>query len=204
MSNTHPKDNTPSSTPDSNLIVELLALDLDTCTRCTGSLANIEKALRATSELLAYTGRNIQVQKTIVRTAAQAIQARFVSSPTIRVNGMDILPEIQETACEECSERCGCGEDTTCRVWPYQGEVYEEAPVGYIIEALMQAAFSQPAEMNNAAYEGLPENLERFFQGVSSKTAASCCEPAVQETCCEPADKAACCGAEASASCGCQ
>jgi Domain of unknown function (DUF2703) len=105
-----------------NLNIELLALDLSTCSRCTGSLSNIEQAIAILQPVLAIAGTVIQFQKILVKSEAQAQQLQFISSPTIRVNGRDIISEITESCCNDCSEISGSSEGTLCRTWFYQGE----------------------------------------------------------------------------------
>lgn len=72
------------------LTIELLAIDLSTCSRCTGSLSNVEQAIATLQSVLALTGTVVQLHKILVESEAQAKQLRFVSSPTIRVNDCDI------------------------------------------------------------------------------------------------------------------
>ena len=129
---------TPTRQPEPNhpqpriLDVELLAIDLSTCTRCTGTLGNIEQAIDAVRRVTEPTGTSIRLRKTLVESEEQALQHRFVSSPTIRVNGRDIVFETQESRCDSCTDLCGCDEGTSCRIWNYQGEEHTEAPVGLV------------------------------------------------------------------------
>lgn len=197
-------------TPPNSVDLELLAIDLSTCTRCTGSMTNIETALALTESVLDAAGIEAHVQKRVIETEEQALRHRFLISPTIRIGGLDIAPEVHESHCNTCTDLCGCDEGTSCREWNYRGETYEEAPVGLIVEALMRAAFGQSAPEpspthESATYEGVPDNLRRYFEGASAKApVASCCEPAVQETCCEPTEKSSCCGTGEEQTCGCQ
>jgi hypothetical protein len=119
--------------------IELLALDLTACTRCTGTLANIETAIKLLRPVLETTGRELRFRKFVIRSEDQARWHRFTLSPTIRVNGRDLVFETFETPCESCADLCGCPEGTTCRQWRYLGRDYTEAPVGLIVEALMAA-----------------------------------------------------------------
>jgi hypothetical protein len=189
------------------LDVELLALDLATCTRCTGTLANVEAAIDAVRRVAAPTGTEIRLRKTVVDSAAAALRHRFVSSPTIRVGGRDIVFETVESRCDACTDLCGCDEGTSCRVWRYQGREFTEAPVGLVVEALLRelaGATSIPGEPEPADVH-LPENLRRFFAGRAALGAAAgdpCCPPAEQASCCAPEAKATCCP-PAAASCGC-
>jgi hypothetical protein len=193
--------------------IELLALDLASCTRCTGTLTNIERAIEAVRPVAAAMGSTLALRKLVVASEQQALELRFVSSPTIRVDGREIVFETLESSCGSCSELCGCSEGTDCRVWSYQGVEHEEAPVGLVVEALLRALVggggspSAPARASEPF--AVPENLRRFFAGKRAKSAApetagasACCPPSELATCCAPEEKPGCC-APATNSCGC-
>lgn len=206
-----------SSFPHARVLdVELLALDLSSCTRCTGTLANIEKAFELVGPVADSVGTTLRLRKRLVTSEEEARRHRFTSSPTIRIAGRDIVFETQESACGSCSDLCGCSEGTDCRIWSYQGEEHEEAPVGLVVEALLKeiVGTAQPAPGGSPArsdYE-LPENLRRFFVGKAAKASgrpgpesggvAACCPPSELATCCAPEEKAGCC-APAASTCGC-
>lgn len=205
------KDTTSSSrNGQRRLTIDFLFLDLNTCTRCVGTNANLERALASVEEVLRSTGVSLRVNKILIDSPEKARAHHFVTSPTIRVNGRDIALETKESKCDSCTDLCGCSEGTNCRVWVYRGEEFNEAPTAMIVEAILQEVFRapQPQEQEeSAAYEDVPENLQRFFAGASSpvaEEAAMCCSPAKQETCCEPSAKASCCGNNSDAGCGCQ
>jgi hypothetical protein len=202
-----PSENTASTR---SINIELLALDLNTCTRCVGSQANLEHALAITRQVLQATGHNVQVQTILIESEEQARHHRFMTSPTIRINGHDIALETLESHCDSCTDLCGCEEGTNCRVWRYQGQEYTEAPVGMIVDALLREVYSGAQPLGAPPAIGdVSENLRRFFSGKDAKAApaSSCCSPQEHATCCAPAEKASCCGpavATASASCGCK
>lgn len=195
----------------SNQVVELefLYLDLETCTRCVGTNENLETAIQSVADVLAFTKTELFVSKILIENEEQAQVHRFVTSPTIRVNGRDIALEFRESQCDSCTDLCGCDEGTNCREWVYEGEVHTEAPVGMIVEAILGDIFSKsPSATSVPATDGVPDNLKNFFVGKgASETAvnASCCSETEQQTCCEPVAKADCCGtANESGGCGCQ
>jgi hypothetical protein len=202
-----PKEKTVSAHP---IEIELLALDLKTCTRCVGSQANLEQALATAQHVLQVTGHDVQVRTILIESEAQARQHNFVTSPTIRINGHDIALETLESHCDSCTDLCGCEEGTTCRVWRYQGQEYTEAPVGMIVDALLREVYSGAPPLDAPPpVSGVSENLTRFLSSKAAKaaSASSCCAPSEQTTCCAPAEKASCCGpvtAPASTSCGCK
>jgi len=190
--------------------IDFLFLDLKTCTRCVGTDKNLAQALAAVERVLRMAGVEVSVNKILIDSPEKARTHRFVTSPTIRVNGRDIALGTKESQCDSCTDLCGCAEGTNCRVWLYRGEEYTEAPVAMIVEAILQEVFGapQPVVATALAYDAVPENLERFFAGASEQAApavSACCSPTKQQTCCEPSEKASCCGAMAEQrGCGCQ
>ncbi len=202
-------DVSAASAPVRVLDVELLALDLSTCTRCTGSLAHLETAVEAVRQVAEWTGVELRVRKIRIDSEQEALRHRFTSSPTIRVAGRDIALETLESRCESCTELCGCAEGTSCRVWRYRGAEHDQAPIGLVVEALLReivgAAPAAPAPQPENALE-LPENLRRFFAGRAALAAAApagCCPPAERATCCAPEEKASCCS-DTGSDCGCR
>lgn len=203
--------------PSREVDIELLALDLASCTRCRGTLANIEAAIGTLRQVLDATGTAVRLRKTLIESEEQARRHRFETSPTIRINGRDIAFETLKSRCDSCTDLCGCEEGTDCRVWRYQGQEYTEAPVGLVMEAVLHGIFGEtsPSAPAPVAYESVPENLRRFFAGSAAKAeqavkASACCSPAEQEACCEPEAKSSCCGAAEAAqtiqgeTCGCR
>ena len=96
----------PPATPGT-LDVEFLYLDLTTCTRCQGTQASLRMALAVVQPLLDALGLRATLRSTQVTSVAQAQQLGLVTSPTVRINGRDIAPELKESACGPCSELCG-------------------------------------------------------------------------------------------------
>jgi Domain of unknown function (DUF2703) len=204
--------------PTRELLIEFLFLDLDTCTRCRATDATLLEAIERTRPALEAAGVAVSVTKTLVADQDQAQQLGFVSSPTIRINGVDIAGELVESACDTCSEACACDGGVDCRDWIYQGERSIEPPLGLIVEAIMrQAVGAGPGGPDPAQPEpgATPGNLRRYFAAAAATVAdlaaaeaSGCCTAEVQAGCCEPEHKAACCGAGAGvevapSSCGC-
>jgi hypothetical protein len=190
------------------VVVEFLFLDLTTCTRCLGTEHNLERAVALVTPVLAATGRAVQVRKILVESEAQAHGVRLVSSPTIRVNGRDIMPTLQESACGSCSTLRGT--TTDCRVWEYQGQASTEAPVGLLAETILLGALGAEPQRppEPADYAGVPDNLRRFFAAserqTQDTTLTACCSSDAAQTCCLPTEKAACCGTGSAQQCGCR
>ena len=119
------------------LEIEFLFLDLTTCSRCLGADRSLASALTVVGEVLAATGVEVEVTKVLVDSEEQARALRFVSSPTIRVDGQDVALELRESSCgsEACTD--GCGEQIACRVWVHRGQEYTEPPVAMIVDAIL-------------------------------------------------------------------
>lgn len=194
--------------PTREIDLKLLALDLDTCTRCIGTLSNIEVAIDKVKNILDVTNTNINVSKILIESEEHAKAHRFVSSPTIRINDRDIVFETLESECDSCTDLCGCEGGVSCRIWKYQGQEYTEAPVGLIVESLMAEIYgSYQEKAEKAETYQVPQNLKQFFAGETENKdtgTSACCSAEKQETCCEPSEKEGCCGTEESETCGCQ
>jgi hypothetical protein len=191
-----------------SLRIEFLFLDLTSCTRCLGADRSLESALDIVHEVLDATGIEVEVDKILVESAEQARTLRFVSSPTIRVNGIDLALELRESSCgaEACTD--GCGDQIACRVWVHRGQEYTEPPVAMIVDAILEHVYRGPpprARVKARSYE-LPENLARFFSGKAASSAVerSCCPPAEQQSCCDADAKDGCCDAAPGEGCGCR
>ena len=206
MNPSNPSDTRLADSVPRVIDVELLALDLTACARCVGSLASIEAAVAAVRPVLEATGARVTVSKRIIGSEEEARRFRFVSSPTIRVNGRDVAPEVLETPCQSCTDLCGCAEGTSCCVWRYRGGEYREAPAGLIMEAVLREVLATERPDRPAADDrDVPDNLRRFFRGKAAQTpAATCCPAAERATCCDADQKEGCCHDSQPAACGCR
>lgn len=177
--------------------IEFLYLDLDVCTRCRGTDANLETALCIVQEILQASGTDLTKKKTVVDSEETARKLRLVSSPTIRINSRDIAPEFRETPCDSCAEPCACDGGVDCRVWVYEGKEYTEAPVPLIVDAILSEIYGSQSSDRPASSRPfeLSENLQHFFAAKAAKKAAeSCCADDEKTSCCEPSEKSSCCG----------
>ncbi len=188
--------------------IDFQFLDLEVCTRCRGTDANIDAALTAVQGVLESAGADVRLTKTLVDSEHKARALGFRSSPTIRVNGRDIALELRESRCD--SEACACtaggGDAIDCRLWVYQGQEHTEAPVPMIVDAILSAVYGGAAAGLPAAPTEVPENLLRLFRAREA-AATACCDAQQQESCCAPTEKASCCGPTTRAdarTCGCQ
>ena len=113
----------------------------------------------------------MQYRKIEMSTAELAEQYRFLSSPTIRVNGLDIGGPVKENDCGCCSDISGT--DVDCRVWEAEGQTYEVPPKEMLAEEILRAVFGKAeAGCGCGAYE-MPENLETFYKG-KGRSGCSC------------------------------
>ena len=201
---------TPKTGRETRIEIEFLYLDLTVCTRCRGTDANLETALRAAQEVLQASGADVATRKVLVDSEETARKLRFASSPTIRINGRDIALEFRETPCDSCAEACACGGGVDCRVWAYEGKEYAEAPVPLIVNALLSEIYDSRTADRPAPSRSfeLSENLKHFFEAKAAKKAAeSCCTAEEKTSCCQPSEKSSRCGSGeqgTAATCGCQ
>lgn len=154
--------------------IEYLYLDLNICDRCIGTDDVLEEVIHVLSPAFDIAGYSIVYNKIEIKTEKDAIENRFLSSPTIRVNGIDICDEVKESNCGCCGEISGTQVD--CRVFEYEGQLYEVPPKAMLAETLLKMAFSTPKD-NGCERYALPENLKNFFEGKSKKEVccSSCC-----------------------------
>jgi hypothetical protein len=147
------------------ITIEFLYLDLSVCERCQGTETNLDLAVKEVSDVLSAAGFDIKLNKVNITSEEIAQKYRFVSSPTIRVNGRDIDLNVKETSCKECGDLCG--DDVDCRVWEYEGVEYNEPPKAMIINAIMKEVYgSSNASAPESGEYILPENLKTFFKGI--------------------------------------
>lgn len=150
--------------------IEYLYLDLKTCDRCIGTDAVLEEVIKELTPAFELAGYKVLYDKTEIKTETDAIHHRFVSSPTIKINGLDICDKVEESDCGCCGEISGTQVD--CRVFEYEGKLYEVPPKAMLAEAVLKNAFTIAEESHSDAYE-IPQNLKTFFAGKEKKK--NCC-----------------------------
>jgi len=144
--------------------IDFLYLDLTVCTRCIGTDANLEAAIGEVSGVLKTAGFDVVVNKVNITSKELAVKYEFVSSPTIRVNGRDIQPDVRESTCESCGDLCGDSVD--CRVWMHDGTEHRVPPKEFIVNAILREVYSQDTRtsvQDKREYQ-IPHNLEVFFR----------------------------------------
>ncbi|HLR35040.1 MAG TPA: DUF2703 domain-containing protein [Tissierellales bacterium] len=138
---------------------------------CQGADEGLEEAIADVMKVLKLTDVEVIVNKIHISNKQMAIEHKFVSSPTIRVNGRDIQMKIKESYCESCGDLCG--DDVDCRVWLYKGKEYEIPPKAMIVDAILREVYgyTKPIsgnEYNKEKYQ-LLENLRRFFEAIEKE-----------------------------------
>lgn len=141
--------------------IDFLYLDLNTCERCMATGDTLEEALRVLTPVFQMLNCSVVVNKVNITTEELAVQHRFISSPTIRVNGVDICGELRESNCKDCGDLCGDSVD--CRVFVYEGKEYTQPPAAAIADGILRVLYGTMLE-NEKPYE-LPENLKNYFIG---------------------------------------
>lgn len=162
------------------LRVELLAVDLQTCARCVPTGRRLEEALRILEPVAGALRIELEYSAKVVISREEALMRALRASPTIRLNGRDIDPEVAESACESCGKIAGGkiagGASINCREWRYRGEVYSAAPLPLLLEALMRAMLNLDALplVQPEPLAVLSESLETFFAATKDREPSPC------------------------------
>ena len=160
------------------VVVDYLYLDLSVCDRCQGTDERVARAVEQLRPIMDAAGYNIVMNKVLIEDERIAERFEFVSSPTVRVNGVDICPEVLENECDCC--RSISDYDVYCRQFDFNGKLYEVPPVAYIEKRLLEIVF----QGERPTYDDyvMPENIRGFLRGKIEKQAkkasagkSSCC-----------------------------
>ncbi len=119
---------------------------------------------------LTLAGYDVEYEKIEIKNPELAVQYRFVSSPTILVNGTDIFGEVKESDCGCCGEIAGT--DIDCRVFQANGETYEVPTEEMLADAILKSLSVPSAHKDSYVF---PDNLRRFFEGKKEKGQECCC-----------------------------
>ncbi|MCL2337081.1 MAG: arsenite efflux transporter metallochaperone ArsD [Firmicutes bacterium] len=150
-----------------NLNIDFLYLDLNTCERCMATDETLQKALAVLSGVFDTLGYQVKLNSVNITSKELAQKYRFLSSPTIRVNGVDICSEVKESDCADCGDLCGDSVD--CRIFVYEGKEYEQPPVAMIVDGILKAVYGEKPGVDKPYT--LPDNLDKFFSGKNN-----CCD----------------------------
>ena len=139
----------------------------------------LQAALERIEPILESLDVGITVRDIHVSTLDAAEATQLAVSPTIRINGRDIQPDYIENTCDSCGDLCACEGDVDCRLWRYRGKEHSTAPIGLIVESLVQAITPNgagPGESHeNRAYQ-LSSNVRDFFEGTGSDESDCGCD----------------------------
>lgn len=166
------------STPEKEIKIEYLYLDLNTCDRCIGTDAVLDQVVEVLRPALELAGYHVNYRKQEIADAELAVRYRFLSSPTILVNGQDIFGTILESDCGCCGDIAGVQVD--CRVFEYKGKTYEVPTKEMLADAILKTLY-HPFDCCCGEEYQLPENLKRFFEGKLKKT--GCCSCGTSNCC---------------------
>lgn len=155
------------------VVIDFLYLDLSVCEWCKGTEKNLEEAIAGISNVLDLAGIEIELNKINVTSEELAIKHKFVSSPTIRVNGRDIQMEVKESRCDSCGDLCG--DEVDCRVWVYKGKEYSVPPKALLMEGILEGIFSHEDAGDGDKEYVLPENLKKFYLAMNIRNKSCCC-----------------------------
>lgn len=150
-----------------NLVIDFLFLDVTVCERCKSTDKNLEEALAEVSKVLEATGIEVIVNKIYVDNEEIAKKFKFMTSPTIRINGKDIQMDYKESLCESCGALCG--DDVDCRVWIYQGKEYTQPPKAMIIETILKEVYGSNIFKNEEQEYKMPVNLKKYYESMKIK-----------------------------------
>lgn len=148
------------------ILIEFMYLDLETCERCCGTDAALVEAIDKVADLLTAAGLEPVLKKIKIESIQMAEEYKFLSSPTIRVNGRDVTSSVKENACTDCGDICG--DDVKCRVWEYEGNRYEVPPIGLLVDGLLKGVYSPESLSKPAEEYDVPENIRTFFAGTAN------------------------------------
>lgn len=149
------------------VVVDFLFLDRETCDRCAGTGTALEMALDRVAPLLDDLGVDVDVRLVHVDSADAARRTELEVSPTVRIDGRDVQPDVVTSTCADCGEYCADDAGVDCRLWTYRGERHATPPAELFVEALLRAAVdrSETAESDHRTDTfRLSGDLETIFE----------------------------------------
>ncbi|MDD2496390.1 MAG: DUF2703 domain-containing protein [Tissierellia bacterium] len=150
-----------------SIVIDFLYLDVTICERCRGTDNSLDEAISEVSKVLEATGVTVIVNKNNIVNEELARKYKFVTSPTIRINGNDIQMDFKESLCESCGDLCG--DDVDCRVWIYEGKEYTKPPKAMIIEAILKEVYGGGIAKQEEQDYIMPDNLIKFYNSKKSR-----------------------------------
>ena len=144
-----------------HLNIDFLYLDLSGCKRCQHTESTLEKSIVSVSKMLESAQYEVKLNKIHIDSIDKAIEYKFLSSPTIRLNGKDIISNVIESNCQDCGDLCG--EEIDCRDWIFEGVRYSEPPETMIMRAILREIYLPSDSRQDEPYV-LPLNISNFFK----------------------------------------
>jgi hypothetical protein len=126
---------------------------------------NLEEAV--TTLKSDFPHHQFNLNKIHINTIDKAFKEKFISSPTIRVNGKDLPIEFKESNCDSCGDFCGDSVD--CRIWVYEGKEFESAPTEMLVNLISDYIHGKINLTEMDAHYSLPENIVHFFSAKLNK-----------------------------------
>lgn len=131
--------------PSSKILnVDYLYLDLQRCDRCQSTDQRLEEALELLRPVLHELGYSFNLNKIHMSTKDLALKYRFQSSPTIRINNIDLFETITENECACCSEISGHATD--CRTFEEDGQTVNAPSVKLLTEKILLYILNKPKQ----------------------------------------------------------
>ncbi|MDO4502817.1 MAG: DUF2703 domain-containing protein [Coriobacteriia bacterium] len=154
------------------VIIDYLYLDQSVCDRCQGTDTRVFAAVDILRPIMDMAGYNLVVNRVEIENEYLAQRFEFASSPTVRVNGVDICPEIIENECDCC--RTLSSYDVFCRQFDFNGKLYEVPPTAYVVKRILEIVFKG----EKPSYEPfeMPENIRGFLREKYDQSTARAAE----------------------------
>lgn len=144
-----------------HLNVEYLYLDLERCDRCQSTDQRLADALELLRPVLSELGYSFKLNKLHMDTLEMTLKYRFLSSPTIRINDIDLFEALTENECGCCSEISGHA--TACRTFEEDGQKVNAPSIKLLLERILHFVLDKPKPTFKEPYI-LPENLKQFYE----------------------------------------
>lgn len=142
------------------VLIEYLYLDDQVCSRCASSKTVLADALESLRTPLQEAGFELIREDVHIDSLAKAERHRLRSSPTIRVNGIDLTQEIHESDCPDCGSLCGT--EMTCREWVIDGNHQTVPTKALLMRLILQTLFSKPTPSLRET-DVISDSIRRFF-----------------------------------------
>ncbi|MGA9749304.1 MAG: FAD-binding protein [Nocardioides sp.] len=145
--------------------IELFALDTDHCSPCRAALSNLQEAAAELTRTLDSSTYDVDARLVRLSSPEQARELGVVSSPTVRVNGLDIELDVEEEPCTTCSDLAGA--DIACRTYEWQGRRHDHPPVALLVERVrehLDHPEREPGPRPGVLETQSSSSIDRFFE----------------------------------------